>query len=601
MAGQGGERRMRRRDMLRLIVAGAGAMATGALLAACGGTASPTAGATANAASTAAGTVGASVVTSGTAVLPGYPNGGKYSALDPVGKRGGHITELSTNDPKTVNPMLASDGPSLALVFLMFNFLVGVNPDTGLPFPDLAVDVPTTENGGLSADGLTYIFHLRPGVTWHDGQPLTARDVVFTYTTLAKKELGSSRTSGVVDRIESVTAPDDATAVFRLKRAIAPFLALTMYPIVPEHILRDVPVDQIKNHPFSTDDPKATIGTGPFTFKEYVPSDHATLVKNPAYFRGAPALDQYVVKYVKDSSTAAAQLKTGEADYAGNSGGVTAAGYDDLKKQAGLNVVTYDTYATTQVAMQLDPTKTPLFQDRSVRQALMYALDRETMEQKIAGGLGTVAQGTIPAASWAYAPDQIAPRYTYDPKKAEQLLGAAGWTKGADGIRAKDGKRFSFTLYAASGDAVRTQQASVMQESWKQIGLDCKVQMEEFSVFIARITGAQRDFDMFLVAYTYTTDPDQTTTYASNGGTNTGKYTNPRVDALLAEGLSELDHAKRKQVYIQMENIVWNDLPILILDYPQGIETINRRVHNIRPNATNVRWNAHTWWVADGT
>ncbi|HEX5505283.1 MAG TPA: ABC transporter substrate-binding protein, partial [Thermomicrobiales bacterium] len=527
-----------------------------------------------------------------------YPSGGKFTTLEPVGKQGGHVTEVSFADAKTMNSMLSSDTSSGAAIAMMFNALVSVNPDTALPFPDLATVVPTQDNGGISADGLTYTFKLRDDVKWHDGQPFTSKDVVFTYTAMMNKDLGSVRTSVLTERVASITAPDDHTVVFTMKKVVAPFLVSNMYQIVPEHILGSVPIAQIKQHAFSTGDAKATIGTGPFMFKEWAKDDHLTVVKNPNYFRGAPALDQYIFKVVKDGNVVVAQLKTGEADY----GGVTASQYQDMTKQANVNALAYDSFGFLYYGYNLDTAKTTLFQDKAVRQALAYALDRDSIVKAIDFNLSQVAVGTMPVLSWAYAPDQIKDKYPFDQDKANQLLDGAGWKKGADGIRAKDGKKLSFTLWTNAGNTQRGQYITVMQQMWKAIGVDATPKTEEWNAYLTRIDETH-DFDIFLVGFSWGVDPDQTTMWSCDsytGGFNSYKYCNPQVDDLLAKGLSELDQDKRKQYYIQMQNLLMEDLPSLVMDFPKSTNALNKRVHNMHPNAINLRWNAYTWWVADG-
>ncbi|HET8627766.1 MAG TPA: ABC transporter substrate-binding protein [Thermomicrobiales bacterium] len=626
-----------RRDFLRLAFAGASAATIATILAACGGasptatsapaaTAAPTtaaattaptaAGAAATTAPTAAATkaptaaAGGAASPSAAAASPSaagspaaasqypYPGGGKYSTLEPVGKQGGHVTEVVATDAKTNNPMISTDVPSNDRISLQFNALLSINPDNALPYADLATDVPTKENGGISADGLTYTFHLRKDVKWHDGQPFTAKDVVFTYTTMTKKELNSPRTSELNDRMESVTAPDDYTVVFKLKKVVAPFLTSNMYRIVPEHILSSVPVAQIQQHAFSTGDPKASIGTGPFKFKEWIKDDHATFEKNPDFFRGAPALDQYIFKVVKDQNVVVAQLKTGEGDY----GGITPSLWDEMSKQPNVNVVKYDTFGFTFYSYQLDPAKTTLFQDKAVRQALAYGVDRASMVKAIYFNLATVAVGTMPVLSWAYAPDQITDKYPFDINKANQLLDQAGWTKGPDGIRVKDGKRFSFNLWTGTISQAFVQDVTAMQQMWRGIGVEATPKTEDWSAFLTRLTETH-DFDIFLVGFSWGVDPDQTTmwsTDASTGGFNMNKYSNKHVDELLAQGLSELDQNKRKQIYVEMQNIIEDELPNFVLFFTQGTAAVNKRVHNMFPNAVNIRWNVHNWWVADG-
>ncbi len=224
------------------------------------------------------------------------------------------------------------------------------------------------------------------------------------------------------------------------------------------------------------------------------------------------------------------------------------------------------------------------------------------MIRAIRFGIGRVAVGTEPFLSWASAPDQIANKYPYDPRRAEQLLDEAGWRRGGDGIRAKDGQRLAFTLWTNAGNNVRQQYVTVMQQQWRAIGVDASPKTEEWTAFLSRINDT-RDFEMYLSGFAFGVDPDQTTfwtTDAYTGGFNRAKYSNPRVDELFARALSELDRERRRQLYIEVQNIIMEDLPQLVVDFPQGLAAVNKRVHNLKPNAINTRWASHTWWVEDG-
>jgi len=293
-------------------------------------------------------------------------------------------------------------------------------------------------------------------------------------------------------------------------------------------------------------------------------------------------------------------MKTGEVDY----GSLSPELYDDATKQANLNIATYDTFSFTYFGYNLDPAHTMLFQDVKVRQALFYAVDRASIVKKLFNGLGVVAIGTEPVLSWAYQPDKITTKYEYDAKKAAQMLDDAGWKAGPDGIRAKDGKRFSFSMWTNSGNKTRENYLLVLQESWKAIGVEMKPQFEEFSVYLDRINKTF-DFEMFLVGFSWGVDPDQTTMWDTNqhtGGFNSYKYSNPMVDKLLADGLHTLDQEKRKAIYVDMQNQVLADAPAMVSDFPKGIIGVNKRVKNRIPNgvAGSDRNNAYQWYVTDG-
>jgi peptide/nickel transport system substrate-binding protein len=610
----------------RFLIGAAGAAGT-AILAACGGgsaTDTPKAGATtaattgsgaattapttaAGSAATSATRPAGSAVTGTTGTAPAATTGaaaspaaggtaaaGKVkSQIDTTGiKKGGTLIEGGASDVRTFNPVLVGDTTSGLITGLVFNGLVDIDPDTLQPVPNLAT------KWDVGPDNKTYTFTLKQGVKFHDGSPFTADDVKFTYDALMNPDTGTQRAGTLVPRIASVEVKDPQTVVFTLKDVIAPFLTQNCsYGIVPKSIMGSVAPKDWRTHPFSTTKP---VGTGPFMFKEYKQGASVTLSGNPNYHMGPTALDTYIYKVVPDSTVLLQQLKTGEVDY----GAVQPDLYDEAKKQANLNVVDYDTFSFTYFGYNLDPAKTTLFQDVKVRQALFYAVDRDAIVKKLFNGLSTVAIGTMPVLSWAYAPDKITTKYNYDPKKAEQMLDDAGWKKGPDGIRAKDGKKLSFQMWTNAGNKTREGYLLVLQEGWKAIGVDMKPQLEEFSVYLDRIN-KNFDFEMFLVGFSWGVDPDQQTmwdTKQHGPGFNSYGYSNPKVDQLLNDGLHTLDQEKRKQIYIDMQNQVIADAPALVSDFPKGIIAVNKRVKNRIPNgvAGSDRNNAHQWYVTDG-
>ncbi|MDQ6603306.1 MAG: ABC transporter substrate-binding protein, partial [Chloroflexota bacterium] len=528
----------------RHFLSGAAIAAGTAILAACGGSSSatdtakpattsgaaPAASAAAPAApastTAASGSVVAGAATKpagSAAAAPATGGGTVLSQIDVSGaKKGGSIIEGSTTDVRTLNPLLQSDTSSARINALMFDGLVEINPDTLQASPNLATKWET------SSDGKTYTFTVKQGVKWHDGQPFSADDVKFSYDLYMNKDTGTARAGQLLERIASVEAKDATTVVFNMKDIVAPFLVSNCsYGILPKHILSSVAPKDIPTSEFTTTKP---IGTGPFTLKEFKQGDHVTLSAYPAYHRGAPFIDTYIRKFVKDSTALYQQLKTGEVDFAA----FTADFVEDAKKQTNFATTTYDAFSFNFFGYNLDTTGKglPMFQDIKVRQALFYAIDRKGIVDKIRNGLATVAQGTMPTISWAYAPDKITTRYDFDPKKAAQMLDDAGWKKGSDGIRAKDGKKLSFSMNFNSGDKIIEGYASVFQENWKDIGVEMKPIFEEFSQFVTRLTKTF-DFETFFVGFSWGVDPDQQTMWDSKQhgpGFNLYSYKNDKVD-----------------------------------------------------------------------
>ena len=590
-----------RRSLLRRgAVMSAGLSMFGLLLSACGGGSdnSPTA-------TTATGNGSSGTATSpstgdatptqpvATPSLSATPNSGTIGTPEPAAHAGGTLVQAAAADATTVNPILEADTVSADITALIFDALVEVDPASTEPRGDMA------KSWEISTDAVTYTFTLQDGITWHDGSPFSSQDVKFTYDLHMNASSNSPHTAELTERVKSVDAPDNKTVVFTLAAPASPFLVNNMiYEIVPQHILQSVDPKALAQHPFSTGKAGTTIGTGPFMFKEWVKDDHITLTKYSGYWRGEPHLDSFSLKVVPDVTTLVQQMQTGEVDYSGRDG-VDEASVKTLQGDRSVVVATYDSFDFTYYGYQLDETKSKLFQDKAVRQALFYALDREQMVKAIRFGLGRVAIGTMGVDSWAYNPDQIKLKYPHDPDQANKLLDNAGWVKGSDGIRAKDGARLSFTLHTNSGSNVNTQYAAVMQQAWKAIGVDCTPKEDEWNAFLERLTSSH-DFEVFLIGFSWGVDPDQSnmwSTAAYEGGLNVNKYSNPQVDDLLEQGIRETAIPTRKQIYTQMQNIVVEDLPSAIIDFPKSIAAYNKRVHNLFPNAVDDRWNAHLWWV----
>jgi peptide/nickel transport system substrate-binding protein len=509
------------------------------------------------------------------------------------GEQGGTLIEGAFSDISTLNPILSADAATSDFQAAIFESLVTINPDTLEAVGLLA------ESWDVNADSSVYTFHLRDGVTWSDGEPLTADDVRFSYELYMNEATGSPRVSDFTAKIESMDVVDDQTITFNLTGTYVDFPVDTMiYPVVAEHIWADIDPAAMTQDPGSTGtDPARVVGTGPFLFSEWVTEDHATAVRNDNYWNGAPYLDEYIYKVVPDQAAGVAQLQTGEIDYFE---GVPESSLAEFEGNSDVTIVDYPTTSFTFYGTNLDPTKTTLFQDVEVRQALLYALDREAMIESIRFGYGEVAVGTMPTLSWAYNPDGIELTYPYDPEKAVELLESAGWVEGADGIREKDGQRLAFTMYTNAGNQVRESYLTVLQEYWAEIGVEMTPQLEPFPALVERITETF-DFEAFLIGFQWDISPDQSTMFscdaAGGNGFNTTNYCNEEVDALLEEAATESDRDRRIELYTEFQNKVVEELPETILDFPQGFTGVSNRAHNIYPSAVNARFNMQKWWV----
>jgi peptide/nickel transport system substrate-binding protein len=508
-------------------------------------------------------------------------------AAAPPKPAGSRVTEGTFADAQILNPVLASDTASGRVVDLLFNGLVAVVPPTGEVKPELA------ESWSTSDDGLTYTFKLRKGVKFHDGKELTADDVKYTFDTIFDPDVNSPRRATLTSAVEGpggITVKDPLTIEFTLKAPYAPFLSQVMIRgILPKHLLADKKGKELNSADFNTRSP---VGTGPYKFKEWVKDSYVLLDAHKDYFKGAPKIDQFIYKVVKDATVVAAQLRTGEVDY----GRTEPATVPELEKVPHLDVKKYDTLGFVFYAYQLDPTKSELFQEKAVRQALVYGLDRKAMVEAILFGQGSVANSTYPLVSWAYDPAGN-PTYDYNPARARQMLDDAGWKPGADGTREKNGKKLAFSVYTNAGNKVRESFINILQEQWNEIGVRATPKAEEFNALLNRFNKT-RDFDIILIGFNWSADPDQTSMWGTkgyNGGFNNNKYSNPEVDRLLEMGIRETDPAKRKTIYKQIEKIVLDDMPSAILAFQKDIVPVNQRIKGLEPNAFSIPYNVEGW------
>jgi peptide/nickel transport system substrate-binding protein len=492
------------------------------------------------------------------------------------GKKGGHVVEGNFTDISSMNSVLSSDTASSQVISLMFEGLLGSRPNGDL-VPLLAESMPQ-----VSSDGTTYTFKLRKNLKWSDGQPLTSDDVLFTYNLMFApeyKDVNSPRRTDLELHLQSVTAPDPVTVVFKTKGVWSPFLALHgQREIMPRHVLGSLPAKAINTADFNSG---PTACSGAFKFVRWDKGQQVVMARNDLYYRGPAYLDQYVYKVVPDGVTLVNQLKTGELDF----GVVDPSLWDSLATVDTLDRLTpFGVPNFTFYQYNLDPAKPggKMFADKAVRQALLYALDRQQMADKVYFKQATIADSVEPNISWAHS--NARPSYAFDKKKAEQMLDAAGWTKGADGIRAKGGVQLKFEMMTNQGNKQRESLLQIMQQSWSDIGVSATPRLIQFPQLVSQITNI-RTFDILMVGFNFQQDPDQSQLFASTsanpGGFNGAQFKNTQVDDLLNQASSTLDQGKRKTLYAQFQNLMAEEVPSPILVFNKGLWATSKRVQGI--------------------
>lgn len=496
-------------------------------------------------------------------------------------KEGGHIVEVSTADLKNFSSVLTNDYTSDQMISMINDGLFTIDANAQ-SVPLIAKDKPQ-----VSSDNLTYTVSMRQDVKWTDGQDVTADDVVFTYQLMydpVYKAVNSPRRGTLEKYIDSVTAKDKYTVVFKLKSVFAPFQASHMnYAVVPKHVLGSLSAADINSAPWNA---APTVTNGAFTFVSWDKGSQVTLAKNAKYYRGAPHLDKYIFKIGVISTEVLNQLKTGEVDVAyPGIGTIDASQYDSAKTVDNIVVYSYPRLSFDFFMFQLDPAKpaSKFFSDKQVRQALYYALDRTAIAHALYFDQATVANTSMPPKSWAYNKDNQ-PVYNFDKTKAQSMLDAAGWTASGGGTRQKSGVPFKFEMITNAGNKIRENLLVVMQQQWKDIGIDATPKYVDFNKVLVPALTNTRQFDVLMVGFSWDVDPDQSQVWHSRnagpGGFNGMQYKNPDLDKVLDDAVATLDQAKRKQLYFQMQQILAEDVPAPILVFPNGLLSLNKRVQN---------------------
>ncbi|MFT4038381.1 MAG: ABC transporter substrate-binding protein [Thermomicrobiales bacterium] len=500
---------------------------------------------------------------------------------------GGSFIDSATSDIQTVQPFLAEEAASLGVVGLIYEGLTGSDPRTGQPAPG-----GLSDSWEIAEDGRTYTFHLNPNAKWHDGTPVTAEDVKFSADALANPDSGSVYTGSFVDTVESWRVIDDHTFEIVAKEPVYTFLfdIQTLF-VIPKHIWEDVPLADWRTDPGATGaDPARVVGSGPFKFSEWKQGESVTLVRNDDYYDKVPYLDSYVLRIWPDQTSVVNALLNGELDQAG----LEPSDIATVEGAPGIEVAHYPTRGFTYYEFNLDPEVTTKWQDERVRQALLYALDRDSIVNDILLGYAEVAQGTQPVVSYAYAPDEIATKYTFDPEKAKSLLADAGWTDSdGDGIVDMDGEALSFEFLYPSGSPTSDQIAAYIQDAWKAIGVDATPRSLEFPALIEATT-TNPTFDIAMYGFSWDASFIQDAMFGCaqyQVGFNDMKYCNPELDEINAEAKLTFDEAARRDLLIEASNIVNDEQPIAVLQFSQAHAAYNDALQNYKPSTWGVDLN----------
>ncbi len=496
-------------------------------------------------------------------------------------------------EPISLNPALENGQRSTEWGELLFSYLVKYD-DRGRLIGDVARVVPSLQNGGISKDGMTIVYHLRKGVRFADGLPLTARDCLWSIGAI-NNPANDVQTRYGYDMISSARAPDDQTLVLRLKQPFAPLLSLVLapqgFPILPEHLLAKYPNF---NH---IDFNAKPIGSGPYVVDAWVRSDRVEMHANPFYFLGAPSIRKLTVRFIPDPQEAANQLATGEIQAYFNEQDYSQ--YPVLEALSGYYVLDKPVSAVGAIVFNTQAAPT---NDLRVREALAQAIDvRSVVAKAYRGALDSRHPGRG-LFLWAYDPKT----YTdvpLAPRRARRLLDAAGWKLGNDGLRRKDGRVLEPRLIIQAGVAGEAIAAADIAQYERAIG--ARVAIKQFNVtqFAAPadlggpVYGGK--FNIALYSFVNGDDPDTTDQFACASvpphGYNKSRICDPRIDALLWIGRRTYDESTRKTAYSRLQTLLREELPVVPIYQRRELDVFTNRLRGPRGSIDSVFWDVAAW------
>ena len=500
------------------------------------------------------------------AVVMGYVAFGISTVVVP--DHGGTYVEGIAGNPRAINPILSQSNPvDQDFVALIFTGLTQIN-DSGEVVPDLA------ERWETSTDGTVYTFYLRQGITWHDGAPFTADDVVFTINAIkdpafrGEPFLSDMWNSVVVDQVGTYEVR------FSLREPFAPFIGYTTVGILPVHILGMTPIEALGDGKFNA----APVGTGPFQVEE-ASAQQLILVANPRYYGPRPFVERLEFVFFQDEQSVYEARQRSEILGIAR---VLPQHLQAIRDDETLTLYSAPLSGYSLIYLNLDR---GIFQDRTVRQAMMWALNRQKLVDEILGGQGIVVHSPLLPLSWAY--DSEVDQYAYSPRRARTILEDGGWRdQDGDGIRERGALKLEFSLITNEDDPTRVRIIQAVSEQLAAVGVRAVPEMVGWE----ELTGAKlrlRRFDAVLTGWqNLPTDPDLYpywhSSQANENGLNFANYISEEADAILEEARSVHDQDRRLALYQQFQELFVRDVPSLLLYQPVYNYAVDVSVHDVQ-------------------
>lgn len=502
------------------------------------------------------------------------------AVVESKGDYGDAIVIGSIGDASNLIPILASDSASHEIAGLCYDGLVRYDKN-------LKLEGALAESWDVSKDGLSITFNLRKGVKWHDGKEFTADDVMYTYKVTVDPKTPTPYSADFL-MVKKAEVLDKHKFRVTYAKAFAPALASWGSSILPKHLLegKDITKSPLVRQP---------MGTGPYKLTEWKTGEKIVLTANPDHWEGKPHIERYIYRIIPDQATMFLELKSGGIDYMGLTPLQFARQTEFTEFKKNFNKYRYLASAYTYLGYNLT---NPLFQDKKVRKAISYAIDKQELVDGVLLGLGRPASGPYKPGTWAYN-DKVE-RYDFNPKKARELLAEAGWKdSNGDGILDKGGKPFEMNVLTNQGNDSRAKTVEIIQKRLKDVGIAMKPRVMEWAAFLSMID--KREFEAVVLGWTITPEPDIFDIWHSSKiqpkELNFIRYKNAEVDDLLVKARETFNQEERKKHYYRIQEILADDAPYTFLYVPDALPAVQARFRGIEPAPAGIMHNFIKWYV----
>ena len=501
--------------------------------------------------------------------------------------KGDTFVTSSIGNVSALIPNIANDGASHEVGGQIYSGLV-TNDKNQEIVADLA------ESWTFSPDCRQVTFKLRDNVRWHDGQPFTSADVLFTHALMTHPKTPTPYREDF-EKVETIHAADDRTVSITYKTSYAKGLQSWSMYMLPKHLLEKyVEEGRLREAPQNR---TAPVGTGPYRFKEWKSGEKVVLTANPDYYeRGRPYISRLVYRIIPSQATVFLELKAKGVD----SANLTALQYNRQTDYPAFNKA-YNRFRWTgnNVTYFGFNLKDPRFADKRVRHAIAHAINKQELIDHVILGRGQRATGPYLPSTWPYNP--AVKDLVYDPARAKQLLAEAGWReRNGEGTLVKDGKPFTFEILTNQGNDERKKVAEIIQAALHEVGIKADVRIIEWATLLKEHV-RKRNFDTLVLGWGLGVDPDRYNMFHSSKtrpeDLNVTSYANPEVDDYLERGRTTCVQDDRARAYRRVHELLADDIPVMFLYHRESLFAVSSRVRGVKPSPIGILYNFNEWYV----